>query len=190
MRCADNKVHELLSTGNMRAVPRMINTSVLFGDIWNSSVLKWYFNQQNTIPLNIRGVAEDFKAYTWECSIYTAGYLKLFIHMCCILPIQSSLWWAREPCLDTCSSDMYVILTLWPLVCKEDKQKLVDVLKDTFITGTNKISTALQAVPACLLAAVGCRQGRAFRTGEGRVKRREIFVWATEKINPEFGSTF
>ena len=135
MRCADNKVHELLSTGNMRALPRMINTSVLFGNIWNSSVLKWYSNQQNSIPLNIRGVAEDFKAYTWECSIYTAGYLKLFIHMCCILPMHSSLWL----CLDTCSSDAYFVLTLWKLVCKEDKQKLVDVLKETFTRVVPKV---------------------------------------------------
>jgi hypothetical protein len=33
--------------------------------MWNSSVLKWHFNEQNSIPQYIGGVADDLKADTW-----------------------------------------------------------------------------------------------------------------------------
>jgi len=54
------------------------------------------------------------------------------------------------------------------MVCKECIQKLGDVLKDTFITGTNKMSAVRKVSRLCplvLLKTVGWRQGRAFSTG-------------------------
>jgi len=59
------------------------------------------------------------------------------------------------------------------MVWKGDIQKLADALNDTFIKGTNKISTVRKVSRQCplvLLATVGRRQGRALRTAEGRVK--------------------
>jgi hypothetical protein len=61
------------------------------------------------------------------------------------------------------------------MACKDDMQKLVDALKDTFTKGNNKICTVRKVSRQCplvLLTTVDRRQGRASRTAEGRVKRK------------------